>query len=244
MRLILLRIAAYSDLHNVLPEPVDCDLAVIAGDICPEAHPFRQLAWLENQFRHWITQFPRAVWIAGNHDYICASSINLIPYFSANHIYLKDEGYNYLFDPFDCSHNNKFRDTLIQHTRIWGSPWSLPYGHYSFMASEEDIACRLMELESIQPTILISHSPPFGHGDIGRGGVRAGSKSLLKAIQIYQPKLVVTGHLHESRGVYEVGKSLIVNAAMAGNSAGRGLEYPPILVEFDENYLLKGFDMG
>lgn len=37
-----IKIAAYSDIHGILPEPVDCDLAIIGGD----GQVIRQWTWI------------------------------------------------------------------------------------------------------------------------------------------------------------------------------------------------------
>lgn len=220
-----LKVACFGDLHGVLPDVynVKCDLAIIAGDVCPEQTPLSQHVWLAHNFIPWLNNFPRVVWIAGNHDYVCEKTPHLVPAPRGfNHHYLLDSG------------------TCISNLRIWGTPWSLPYGNYSFMADEDDIARRLSGLDVEKPHIVVSHGPPYGHGDIGHRHEKAGSKALLTAIQKHQPWLVVYGHIHEGRGVYYEGNSLLVNAAMAGDSVGVGLDHPPIIVEFDHDGNIMG----
>lgn len=48
--------------------------------------------------------------------------------------------------------------------------------------------------------ILVLHFPVFGHLDEVSRGEHAGSKSALKIVEKYQPSLVITGHIHETRG--------------------------------------------
>lgn len=46
--------------------------------------------------------------------------------------------------------------------------------------------------------ILITHTPPLGHGDLVCSGVRAGCVELLTTVQQrVQPKYHVFGHIHE-----------------------------------------------
>lgn len=237
----MFKVACYADLHGVVPDAVECDLAIIAGDVCPSLSPIGQFVWLNTKFREWITQFPRAVWIAGNHDTVCAQNPELIPVYNNGdfHNYFCESGNPYLLN--SCNpYNDKFKNTAIAKTDVWGTPWSLPYGNYPFMGDEEFIERRLAHLPLINPHIIVSHGPPYGHGDVGARNENAGSKSLLKTIQKCRPKLVVYGHIHEGRGVYQEGNSLLINAAMAGSRVGRGLEHPPIVVEFDENYFVSG----
>lgn len=51
-----MRIAATSDLHGHLPEVPDCDLLLIAGDICPlEDGSIRvQGRWLDTELLGWL----------------------------------------------------------------------------------------------------------------------------------------------------------------------------------------------
>lgn len=46
--------------------------------------------------------------------------------------------------------------------------------------------------------ILVTHGPPIGHGDLCRGGGRAGCVQLLQTVQErVRPKYHVFGHIHE-----------------------------------------------
>ncbi|AIF69937.1 hypothetical protein PAP_07740 [Palaeococcus pacificus DY20341] len=60
--------------------------------------------------------------------------------------------------------------------------------------------------------ILLIHAPPYGTKvDKTYTGVHVGSKALKHFIEEKQPPLVICGHIHEARGVDEIGKTLIVN---------------------------------
>lgn len=66
--------------------------------------------------------------------------------------------------------------------------------------------------------ILVSHGPPHGFLDstgwvLGEGYRRIGSKALLRYIVECSPRLVVCGHVHESRGYEELGDTTIINTA-------------------------------
>jgi Icc-related predicted phosphoesterase len=50
-----------------------------------------------------------------------------------------------------------------------------------------------------------------------------GSKAVRKVIEEYQPLLGLHGHIHESKGVVRIGKTLCINAGsdyLAGNLQG------------------------
>lgn len=232
-----IKVAAFADLHGVLPEPVECDLAIVAGDVCPNYGVIKQYAWLEKDFRAWVCKFPRLIWIAGNHDKTCEESPSLLPYYDWHRDYLRDNEKE-PFHPFVVP--NKEAPEEFSYLKVWGTPWSLPYGKsYAFMRDEDYIHRRLGDPRAQRATILVSHGPPYGYGDLAPrhndqgneiGTVHAGSWALRMFIDKYQPPLVVYGHIHEGRGVYECGKSTLVNAAMAGKSVGYGLDYGPVIV--------------
>jgi hypothetical protein len=106
------------------------------------------------------------------------------------------------------------------------SPWHCPCD-----ISEEELL-RKIEEEAEKATkmsncIFNLHCPPFGtHLDqapeldaelrpIKKGGhvhmTNAGSTAVRSAIEKYQPMLGLHGHIHESRGVEKVGKTLCTN---------------------------------
>ncbi len=80
--------------------------------------------------------------------------------------------------------------------------------------------------------ILISHSPPLGHGDLCRSGLRAGCTELLSTVQQrVKPKYHIFGHIHEDYGVTSDGKIIFINASTCD------VEYspknPPIVFDID-----------
>ena len=88
-----------------------------------------------------------------------------------------------------------------------------------FEISEDEIA-RILEIAMEPKAVLISHPPPFGFGDVTRNGVHVGSRAVKAIVDKYQPRLVMTGHIHEARGIFK-GPSTIVNPGPAsrGNFA-------------------------
>jgi Icc-related predicted phosphoesterase len=64
--------------------------------------------------------------------------------------------------------------------------------------------------------ILISHCPPKDTKlDRTATGVHAGSISVLQFIESKKPLLVVSGHIHEARGIDKIGETIIVNPGPA-----------------------------
>lgn len=210
----MIRVGCFSDFHGILPPKpkIDCDLVIVAGDLCPEVGIIKQTIWLENSFYQWIQQFPRAVWIAGNHDRAIYHSPTLICFerHGPKYYYLQDSG---------CE--------PLPGLKVWGTPWALPYGDYVFYGDETFIGRQLTGVPE-DTHILVSHGPPHGRGDWTLDGRNAGSRSLFDLIEKQQPELVVCGHLHDARGVYRQGKSTIINAAVR-----------PIFLTMTEDYVIR-----
>jgi len=61
--------------------------------------------------------------------------------------------------------------------------------------------------------ILVTHEPPKNTVcDRAMNGRHVGSEVIRSFIEKVQPILVVTGHIHEGRGIDRIGRSIIVNA--------------------------------
>jgi Icc-related predicted phosphoesterase len=213
-------VRALSDIHGRLPDDIAaCDLLVIAGDICPVHNHSTdyQAWWLRHLFRSWLKRVPakHIVAVAGNHDFVFLDLRPKLPW-----VYLQDEGVE------------------IEGREIYGTPWTPadpePAG-WAFEAA--DTAERLGRVFSLIPKgldLLITHTPPWGFGDLslegeGEGAAsspiipdsgapqhrleRAGSKQLLAAIARATPRVVASGHIHEGRGRWERGSTTLINAS-------------------------------
>lgn len=88
-----------------------------------------------------------------------------------------------------------------------------------FELSEDDIE-KILEPLMEKGAILVSHPPPLGLCDVARDGSHAGSSAIRSIVDKFKPRLVLTGHIHEGRGVHK-GKTTVVNPGMAarGNMA-------------------------
>ncbi len=71
-------------------------------------------------------------------------------------------------------------------------------------------------LEKIHiPTILVSHTPPFGTAvDRLRSGTHVGSSAIRAFIEERQPELCICGHIHEAIGSDRIGRTPIYNPGM------------------------------
>jgi len=64
-------------------------------------------------------------------------------------------------------------------------------------------------------TILMVHAPAFGHLDEIPNGMHVGSESIKKITDRHRPLVVLSGHIHEARGIKEHNGTLFVNPGAA-----------------------------
>jgi len=70
----------------------------------------------------------------------------------------------------------------------------------------------IRHLDDLSKLILIAHNPPYNTRlDLIRNNIHVGSLSVRKFVEEKQPLLLVTGHIHESRGVDQIGRTKMVN---------------------------------
>lgn len=97
---------------------------------------------------------------------------------------------------------------------IGGAIRAAPLGGWHFELTEG--AARELFVKCPPGSILVSHSPPFGHVDVA-GDRHLGSHAVLEAIQRTQPLLTVCGHIHGCwRQEAMLGSTRVVNAGPGG----------------------------
>jgi Icc-related predicted phosphoesterase len=63
--------------------------------------------------------------------------------------------------------------------------------------------------------ILMVHAPAFGHLDKIPNGMMVGSLSVRTVVDKYRPSVVLSGHIHEERGVKDINGTLFLNPGAA-----------------------------
>lgn len=116
--------------------------------------------------------------------------------------------------------------TLASLGDVTPTPWNTEREY-----SEEELGARIArvmdQVPRGKPSIVNFHCPPYGSGldtapeldetlrPVLRGGrpsfVPVGSHAVRDAIKTYQPVVGLHGHIHESRGVQQIGQTLCVN---------------------------------
>jgi Icc-related predicted phosphoesterase len=194
-----MKVVAISDLHGYLPEIPECDLLLIAGDICPVTNHklFFQKFWLKTVFADWVKAQPAKYVVAcwGNHDWIGVEEPH--PHAPCCCSFLTDE----------CAEIRHYGTY-----RIYGMPWQKRFCDWAFNLDEPQLS---MKYEAIPDgvDIIISHGPAYGYGD-KTPRERTGSMAFLKRIDEIKPKLVVTGHIHCDPGIWKRGDTIICNATL------------------------------
>lgn len=76
---------------------------------------------------------------------------------------------------------------------------------------------RLKDFKNIasRADIFVLHSPPYGYLDEVSKGKHIGERGLLKVISKTKPKLVLSGHIHECKGIIEEENTVYVNPGPA-----------------------------
>jgi len=83
--------------------------------------------------------------------------------------------------------------------------------------SEEELKIGLKsawkDIENVKYKIQVTHNPPFGtRMDMVQSGAHVGSNVVREFIELYEPILAISAHIHEARGVDQLKKSFLINS--------------------------------
>jgi Icc-related predicted phosphoesterase len=217
-----MRVLCLSDLHGFLPKLPSSNLVLIGGDIVPiyNHQLWFQEQWLDTNLRQWLGEIEtdKIIFSAGNHDLIFEKAPDKVP---------KDLPWTYLQDS----------STEFENLKIFGTPASILYNHWAFNFTEEEIS-KKWELIPEDTNILVVHGPPFGYGDMTVDGEQTGSKSLTEKIKnLKDLKLIVTGHIHCSRGKYKLNDKYILNSSLLNEQYE--MTNAPFLVVYENNNIVE-----
>lgn len=152
------------------------------------------------EFLDWFSVLPytHKIFIAGNHDF--AFEVN--PKLTTD--LLKEyPGVTYLNDSA----------VTIEGIKFWGSPVTPYFHNWAFNRHFPDIGFHWLQIPK-STDVLITHGPPKGILDKTRfTGEHTGCPVLLEKIKEIKPKVHVFGHIHEGRGMQQVGPTLHINAS-------------------------------
>lgn len=185
-----MKICAVSDLHGRFPTIPECDVLLIAGDLCADfGHPGipnimreRQMAWLDTDYRAWEASVPAKHILAtpGNHDWI-----NAVPEGLKTRLFI-DEG---------CEVYDELTD---QQRKFWFTPWIEPIWDWNYMLERGPRKARF-EMIPHGLDVLVSHSPIHNVCDAAYDGEHCGCPELRRIVQDRKPAHVCYGHIHEAQ---------------------------------------------
>lgn len=75
---------------------------------------------------------------------------------------------------------------------------------------EEEMASMLSSTMA-ERCVLVSHAPPQGVLDMTNSGKSLGSKAVADCVSRFKPRLVLSGHVHEARGMVEKNGTVFAN---------------------------------
>lgn len=111
--------------------------------------------------------------------------------------------------------------------RFWGSPWQPWFLDWAFNLPRGPKLAAKWALAPVDTDVLVTHGPPRGYGDRVLDHRREGCDDLLARVKELQPLLHVFGHIHEDRGAWKVGRTLVANVTTSE------CEQPPTVFRID-----------
>jgi Icc-related predicted phosphoesterase len=190
-----LKIVAVADTHGYhhdLTVP-DGDVFIHAGDISAYGRE-TDLA----DFNDFLDGLPHRIKIviAGNHDFAIERDPQGSAAILSNCVYLQDASYQ------------------ADGVRFYGSPWQPWFHDWAFNLQRGAEIRAKWELIPEDTQVLITHGPPYGHGDLTVHGSRVGCRDLLEFVERIQPLVHVFGHIHEGYGITANEHTKFINASV------------------------------
>jgi len=204
-----MKIVAISDTHEHFHRPEDMpegDVLIHAGDITNMgyAHAVKKFAQYLSGIHY---KYDEILVIAGNHDFIFeqdpAAARALLNEFGPHNLhYLQDDAFVYHHLESDTKYN------------FYGSPWQPRFCDWAFNVDRGPLIAEKWAAIPPNTDILITHGPPHGILDPGRGEKHVGCEDMLQWITgTVQPRVHIFGHCHMGYGRFEQGNTLFINAA-------------------------------
>ena len=179
-----MKIACISDTHGqhhfdamtLQMSEVKADLLLCAGDVSgTQGDGMDFVEWMGS------LPFPYKVCTFGNHDFM----------------YKSMQEYAKAYPDITFLNNEH---VVIEGIKIYGSPYSLPYFDWCFMA-DEPMLKRIYGGINSDTNIILSHGAAYGILDQTWQGIHTGSRALLERIpDLKDLRLCVWGHIHEAYG--------------------------------------------
>ena len=189
----ILHISDTHGFHNLLTIPKDIDMVIHSGDSTNYKDLYKNEVELQD-FIYWYSRVKvkYKILIAGNHDITLEKNLfNIKQTLKDNNIiYLENES------------------VTIESIKIWGSPYTPTFGNWSFMKARHKLG-KIWNTIPDNTDIVIVHGPPKGimdsSFDFNNYIERCGCNALKNKILQIQPKLFLSGHIHNNKDIINAG---------------------------------------
>lgn len=99
--------------------------------------------------------------------------------------------------------------------KVYGSPWQPRFHNWAFNLQRGQALLEKWNRIPTNTDVLMTHTPPVGHGDFCVRNRHVGCVELLSVVQNrVRPRYHVFGHIHEGHGTTTDGETMFVNAAI------------------------------
>ncbi|KAK0395307.1 hypothetical protein QR680_001218 [Steinernema hermaphroditum] len=112
------------------------------------------------------------------------------------------------------------QDSMIElfGLRIYGTPWQPRMDNWAFNLERGQPLLDKWNQIPVGVDVLLTHTPPLGHGDLLLTGMRAGCVELLNSVtKRIRPKYHVFGHIHEGYGCTSDGYTKFINCCLTNH---------------------------
>jgi len=114
------------------------------------------------------------------------------------------------------------RGVVVDGVGFQGLSGMPPWHAHMYQFTEDALARALnagfTQLNGAKPHVVLSHPPPRAERvDYTLRGHHVGSTALREFVDRVQPALVICGHIHEGRGIEELGRTMVVNCGAAAD---------------------------
>ena len=259
---MIMKIGFISDLHTlqnkwydnlqynhwgweIFDEWNNLDILIFAGDCTNRGSRIDA-----QEFMRWFDKQPakEKVMIPGNHDFFFDVEFRSKDY---RHDWedTPEKEINDMLLEFPNIHYLNDSGVELFGLKIWGSPITPWFHNWAFnrtrntgydLTFKHDVSDGIKKHWDLIPyytDILITHGPPFGHGDLleprfrRNGEERVGCIDLMNKIKEIKPKINVFGHIHEGYGVTEEDGTTFINASCL-NENYRPVN-PPVIIDLE-----------
>ncbi|CEF71419.1 Calcineurin-like phosphoesterase domain, apaH type-containing protein [Strongyloides ratti] len=204
------------------------DVLIVCGDFTSCGLPREVKSFDDNlsQLKH-----PFKIIVAGNHE--CTFDDNFMKINSSNITDPKEGALKHALNAalsaakitnpkILLTHCMYLQDSLLElcGIKIYGSPWQPKNDKWAFNLNRGQPLLDKWNQIPQGIDILITHTPPLGHGDLMANGVRGGCVELLNSVvKRIRPAYHVFGHIHEGYGCTSDGYTKFINCSYLNDTS-------------------------